>query len=275
VPAIRERWFADDWEFTEGDVMDVEYRSGQMISPPLHGSNAKVANRAGELWRPKLHDPGSFTLELWLGTYQLQAQALWDQLLRAIVQGHRLITWRRVTAAGESRYCEGEVVGAVEPTFIGQSAYRASVTVNVPGAFWRGDTLQSVTSPLTGPATSRDIDLSPFSSSTGPLQDLTIVLTGGLTSPALTDTTERGRGEVLSYAGTIPGGKNLVLGCSDWSEAPSAGWTYQSQALNYTGDRFLTLAATPPGITHSMQLTAAAIDPGAQVTISGYRSYLC
>lgn len=34
MAGIRERWFADGWEFTEGDIRDVEYRTGQLSSPP-------------------------------------------------------------------------------------------------------------------------------------------------------------------------------------------------------------------------------------------------
>lgn len=282
--AIRERWFADDWEFTEGDIRDVEYRAGQLGTPPVRGSNATVANRTGEVWRPKRHEAGTFTLEVWLGTYQRQAQALWDELLRAVVQPHRLVTYRRITAAGETRYCQGEVMAALAPVPIGQSAYRASIEVHVPSGYWRGEALQTVTAPAVAGPAGTVVDLSVFSPSTAPLEELTVRLAGELSGAELTDITDRGRGDTLSYAASIPGGQSLTLDCANWLATPSPGWAamtappsslYNPAAINYSGDRFLNLAATPPGVKHQLLFTADTIGPGAEVTVSGYRSYLC
>jgi hypothetical protein len=275
MAAIRERWYADGWEFTEGDIRDVEYRSGQLISPAKRGGNATVSNRTGEVWRPKKHGPGSFTLEVWLGTYQREAQQLWDELLRAVDSPHRLVTWRRITANGETRTCEGEVTGALEPTAIAQNGYRASIEVNVPAGYWRGDQLVTVASPTDGAAGVREFDLAAFATSTAPLDSLTVRLAGHLVNPRVADITPLGRGDSLTYAGTIPAGKGLTLANGDWTDTPDAGWDYNPAALNYTGDRFLQLAATPPGGVQRLRLTADTIGAGAGVTVSGYRSYLC
>lgn len=275
MPAIRERWFADGWEFTEGNIRDVEYRSGQLGTPAKRGSNAVVNNRAGEVWRPKKDGPGTFTLEVWLGTYQRQAQQLWDELLRAVTPGHRLVTWRRVTADGENRTCLGEVTGSLQPTAIAQAGYRASIEVTVPGSYWRGDQLLSVSSPTTGPATSRELDLSVFSRSTAPLTELRLRLAGDLLNPRLADTTIFGTGDSVLYAGAIPNKQALILNCGDWTATTEGGLVYVGQALNYSGDRFLQLAPTPPGVKHALRLTAERIGAGAGVTVSGYPSYLC
>lgn len=273
--AIRERWFADDWEFTEGDIRDVEYRSGQLGIPAARGSNAAVPNRTGEVWRPKIHGPGTFTLEVWLGTYQRQAQALWDELLRAVVQPHRLVTYRRITAAGETRYCQGEVIGAMAPTSIGQAAYRASIAVDVPAGYWRGEQLQTVTTPLSAGPGGTVVDLSVFSSSTAALEELSYTLTGQLVDPRVADTTARGRGGWLSYTGTVPTGKALTLDAASWQVSGSPGFTPSGQAVDYSGDRFLTLAATPPNGAHRLLVTAGTVGAGAALTVAGYRSYLC
>lgn len=273
--AIRERWFADGWEFTEGDIRDVEYRSGQLGAPAMRGSNAVVANRTGEQWRPKVHGPGSFTLEVWLGTYQRQAQAMWDELLRAVVQPHRLVTWRRITAAGETRFCEGEVTAALQPTYVGQSAYRASIEVSVPRGYWRGDTEFTQATALTGPAGYRDLALTEFATSTAPLEELRLRLDGQLVNPRVQDLTDRGRGEELLYAQTIPNGQALALDCADWSAAGAGGLVPVPAAINYTGDRFLTVAATPPGVVPTLRLAADTIGAAGRLTVSGSRSYLC
>ena len=274
MPAIRERWFADDYELTDGDVMDVEYRDGTLVTPAARGSNVVVNNRTGEQWRPKRHGPCTFTLQVWLGTYQRQAQQLWDDLLAAVVQPHRLVTWRRITAAGESRYCYGEVVGALQPTAIGQAAYRASIDVVVPGGYWRGDQLQVVTVPAGADPAGTVIDLGAFSSSTAMLEELSLTLTGRLVSPQLSDITDRGRGDWVSYNGVVDTGQGLTLNNATWGITGSGGLVPDGGLVNYSGDRFLALAATPPGVKHQLLLTATEIDPGAAVTVSGYRSYL-
>ncbi len=272
---IRERWLADGFEFTNGDYMDVEYRSGQLGVPAARGSNATVANRTGEVWRPKVHEAGAFSLELWFGTYQRQAQALWDDILRAVVQPHRLVTWRRITAAGETRTCAGEVIGALLPTAVGQSAYRASIEVHVPRGYWRGEQTFSVSTPTSGAATSREVDLTPFAASTAAMEELTYRLDGHLVAPKVTDLTALGRGESLSYAATIPAGQALTLSAGDWSATGSGGLAVNTEAINYTGDRYLTVAATPPGTVPRLRLTAGEIGTAGKLTVSGYRSYLC
>lgn len=278
---IRERWFADAYEFTEGNVRDVEYRSGQLGAPAMRGSNATVAQRTGEVWRPKVHEAGSFTLSIWFGTYQRQAQAMWDDILRAVVQPHRLVTWRRITADGETRFCEGEVVNAFEPTAIAQSSYRADLDVRVPAGYWRGDQMFTYSSGATGPdARTRKLLLPGLSKSTATLEKLAITLTGGseaaLSNPVLADTTDRGRGDVLQYNGLIGADQSLALDNETWALTPAGGLALNSAAVQYTGDRFLALAATPPGVTHELTLTSTATIPaGAGVTVSGYRSYLC
>jgi hypothetical protein len=280
VPPIRERWLADGWEFTEGDVRDVEYRDGQLGTPAMRGSNAEVANRTGEVWRPKLHGPGTFTLKVWLGTNQRQAQATWDELLRAVIQPHRLVQWQRVTAAGETRTCWGEVTGALEPTAIGQAAYRAEIQVTVPGGYWRGDQLFSYSTPDTGAAKTRTLDLPGLALSTAALEELVVTFTGGsaaaLVNPVLTDVTDRGRGEVLQYNLSIPAGKALTLDSATWALTGTNGLVPDAESVQYVGERFLTLAATPPNVAHRLTLSSTSTIPaGAGATVSGYRSYLC
>lgn len=271
---IRERWFVDGWEFTQGEVRDVEYRSGQLGTPAMRGENATVVNRTGKQWRPKIHDSGSFTLEVWFGEDQRAAQAAWDEILKAVVQPHRQCTYRRVTAAGESRYCEGEVVGRLEPTAIGQQGYRASIEVGVPRGYWRGDTVFSVSTPLTGPATVREVELTPFAASTAPLEDLILRLDGAVGLPQITDITPYGRGETLLYAMSLADNQAITFNCGDWS-AVGIGVGVNEAAINYSGERFLTVAAPPPGVMPRLQLSGTTLGANGKLTVSGYRSYLC
>ena len=280
--AIRERWFADSFEFTDGDIRDVEYRSGQLGIPAARGSNGTVAQRTGELWRPKVHEAGDFTLEVWFGTYQRQAQAMWDSITKAIVQPHRLVTWRRITASGEIRYCEGEVTAALEPVAIGQNAYRASLEVHVPRGYWRGDTeFTFTTSTLGEPATDaagrkyRDLTLDQLAPSTAALEELVLRVDGQASNPRIVDLTDRGRGEELLYAVNLPADRAIALDCATWETTGHGGHVVVEEAVNYTGERFFTVAAPPPDVIPRLRLVADALGAGAKLTVSGYRSYLC
>jgi hypothetical protein len=279
--AVRERWTVDGYELTEGDIRDVEYRSGQLGTPATRGENATIAHRTGRLWRPKVHDTGAFTLDIWFGTNQRQAQAQWDEILRAVVQPHRLCAWSRVTPSGEVRHCEGEVTAALQPTAIGQSAYRASIEVSVPAGYWRGDRQFTVSTPTTGtPGVDgagrryREVELTPFASSTAPLEALTLQLRGAVSAPTVTDVSGLGRGESLRYGLAIPDQATITLDCGSW-EGRASGTSWEPEVLSYTGHRFLTVAATPPGVTPTLRLSASTMGAGAQLTVSGYRSYLC
>lgn len=272
---IRERWWVDDYEFTQGDIRDVELRDGLLSSPPLRGANVVVPNRTGQLWRPKKYDQGTFTVSLWFGNNQSQAQAQFDNILRAASIGHRLCTWSRITPVGERRYCYGEVVGSLKPTAVGQDAYRATIEVQVPGGLWRGDTLYTaVTPPPAADATSVEVDLVDLAQSTAPLEELVLRLDGYAKNPKIVDLTPRGRGESVQYATTIAKGQSLTLGCADWSATGAGGLTVNPAAINYVGDRFLVVAPDPTGAAPRLQLTADELGPDARLTVSGYRSYL-
>jgi len=278
---IRERWFADSYEFTEGDIRDVEYRAGQLGTPAMRGSNATVAQRTGELWRPKVHEAGDFTLSIWFGTYQRQAQLMWDDIVRAVIAPHRLVTWRRITANGETRTCQGEVTAALQPTAIAQNGYRADLEVHVPSGYWQGEQLLTYASGDTGPDDrTRVLTLPGLATSTAALEALTIRLAGGkdaaLVNPVLTDTTDRGRADVLRYNQLIGAKQSLTLDNDTWALAAGGGLALNSAAVQYTGDRYLALAAAPPGVTQQLTLTSSSpIPAGAGVTVSGYRSFLC
>ncbi len=279
---IRERWSVDGYELTEGAVRDVEYRSGQLGTPALRGDNATVAHRTGTLWRPKVHEAGAFTLEVWFGEDQRTAQAQWDEILRAVVSPHRLCTWSRVTAAGEVRSCAGEVTAALQPTAIGQAAYRAQIEVTVPSGYWRGERMFTASTSTEGsPATGagglryRDVALTGLAPSTAPMEELVLRLDGHLVGPQVLDVTLFGRGERLQYALTIPAGRGLELDCRQWVGTGIGGLTFEAEALSYTGHRYLTVAAAPPGVVPTVRLAASSMGAGARLTVSGYRSYLC
>jgi hypothetical protein len=282
---VRERWFADGYEFTDGDVRDVEYRTGLLGTPEMRGDNGVIPNRTGELWRPKHDGPGSFTLAIWLaGGSQAEAAAAWDTVLRAVRQRRRLVTWQRITPDGETRQCQGEIVGSMQPTALGQIGYRAGLEVRVPAAYWFGTTLFTYSTPTGTGVTQRDLDLPGFAGCTAPLEGLTYKLDGQLVRPKLTDITTFGAGDNVLYDATIADGTSATLDSSTWGITGGGGHVADGQKLTYPAvavpgasqDRFLALEPLhPSATTHRVRLSADTIGTNGKLTVSGYRAYLC
>lgn len=272
----RERWYVDGYEITQGDTLDVEYRTGLLGTPGLRGENPEVANRTGTVWRPKKHGAGSFTLAMWWGDqYQSEAQEKWDELLRAFVASHRLATWTRVTASGETRTCLGEVVAELSPVAIGQQAYRAGIQVGVPDGYWQSQTSYTHSTPTGTGVVTRDLDLTDFVKSTAPNEKLLLTIAGQAVNPKIAEITIDGRAEWVQYNGTIPDGQSMIINCETWALTGTGGFVPDPQKLTYNGDRFFTLGTARPGVTTRVRFSADLIGANGRLTVAGRRSYLC
>ncbi len=270
----RERWLADDWEITQGLVRDVERRDGLYRAAGKRGGNVTIAGQHGDLWRPKKNGPASFVLNVWLGTNsRAEWEVEWDNLLRALTPGHRLVRYRRLLSGGEWREAYGEVLSAVEPAPNGNLLARGSIEVNVPSGRWRG--LTTTSQSLTG--TGR-LSLTAFAGSTAPLDDLTYRITGPITNPRVLDVTDVARGSVgnsLTWTGVIGTGQTLVVDAGAWAVTGEGGLAVPDVGpLSFTGDRFLTLPVAPPGESPAVQLDGSNVGVGAGLAVGGYLSYL-
>ena len=166
----RETIAFDGWELTEGTVRNWEIRDGFDDVAAMVGDNLTVANRSGEVWRPKTLGAGKFTVQLWLaGKTISQAQDAWRTLLRATVRPHRLVRVTRTMASGEVVYCDAEVTGGVSPTHLGQTGYRASITFTVPSGIWRSDVVYEHKTPV-GAKLNQGLYLDNLAPSTAPLE---------------------------------------------------------------------------------------------------------
>ncbi|QKW22295.1 hypothetical protein HUT16_27340 [Kitasatospora sp. NA04385] len=270
-----ERWLVDGYDLTDGLVRDVEYRAGLTATPAVVGANATVPNRIGELWRPKHHGPGKFTLALWLapagGRWQ-DVEAAWEDLLRAVARPHRLLTFERHTAAGQVRRCQGEVLSALTPTPLGQDGMRISLEVNVPSGYWESaDVAFEATAP--GVPLPQDLDLEPFADATAPMEQLAYRITGPITAPTVTDTTD-GTGDSFTYTGQIPAGQALTVDAATWQLTGSGGLVPDPGRLTNTGPAFLRLTPGLPGTAPSVRLTGTNPGPTTQLAVTGRRAYL-
>ncbi|MEV7926096.1 hypothetical protein [Kitasatospora sp. NPDC088779] len=274
----RERWLVDGYDLTDGLVRDVEYRAGLTATPVVVGANATVPNRIGELWRPKHFGPGKFTLALWLapqsGGWQ-DVEAAWEDLLRMVARPHRLLTFERRTAAGQVRRCEGEVLSALTPTPLGQSGMRISLEVTVPAGYWVSADTSTQTS-TAGAAVPQDLALTAFADATAPMEQLAYLITGPITAPTVTDTTDgTGRdGDSFTYTGQIPAGQALTVDAATWQLTGSGGLVPDPGRLTLTGPAVLRLAPGRPGSPPSVRLAGTNTGVNTQLAVTGRRAYL-
>jgi hypothetical protein len=271
----RESWTVDGWTLTQGLVRDLEYRAGLYRTPAAEGADGNVSNRTGRIWRPKTHGPGSFVLAMWIGdAVRSDVEALYDEMLRAVVHPHRLSVYRRTLADGTIRECSGDVIAAIEPSAIGQSAMRMGIEVNVPEGYWRGTYDKIAESSLSLGWSTQDVSLWGFSDSTAPMEHLTFRIDGPIQNPRVGDRTDGVEGEWFQYMGTIPQGQALIVNSSTWAVTGSGGFVPNLAALNYSGRRFLPVVAAPPGAIPKVRITGTGTNNATRLTVTGREAFL-
>lgn len=273
----RERWTVDGYEITEGVVRDVEYRAGLYRTPQVDGTDGEVSNRTGRLWRPKVHGPGSFTLAVWLGsTSRAVWEPAWDELLRAFVHPHRLSTYERTLADGTIRRCQGDVVASIDPQPSGSLMVRAGIEVAVPAGYWEGTVARTAGGAFTVAAASASIDvvLTPYARSTAAMEYLTYRITGPGASVRVADWTDGVEGDFLLYAATVAAGQVLVINSGTWAVTGEGGLVPNQAALQYSGRRFLPVAAARPGQTPKVRITASNVTTATRLDVLGRDAYL-
>jgi hypothetical protein len=274
---MREFWTADGWTITEGLVRDVEYRAGLYKTPGAVGEDADVSNRTGNLWRPKVHGPGSFVLNIWLGSNdRATVEAYYDEVQRALVHPWRQTLFERGLANGTVRRCLGDVVAALEPQPSGQSLMRMSIEVNVPAAYWDGTVDRNAGIAMPGAAANGSVDLAltPFAASTAPMEKLTYKVTGPIDNPTVTDRTDFANGEWLWYAGSIPAGQSLVVNSDTWQVTGLGGFVPNVAALNFSDRRFLWVPSARPGAVPTVRLTGSNVTAATRLDVSGREAFL-
>ena len=270
-----EQIFFDGWELTEGTVRNWEVRDGMDGVAAMVGDNLTVANRSGEVWRPKTMGPGRFQLSVWLyGNTRQQANDAWRTLLRAVYRTHRLITVKRRMPGGESVVCAAELVGSIEPTHLGMQGYRATLTFNVPSGYWCSETFYAHET-AAGATLPKALYLNDLAPSTGPLEHLSYTIWGPITNPTLTDNTDGGTGDTINYKGTIPNGGWIRYNATNWSIDKGFSAGYSLSNVNPTGRRLMTITAARPNDVPSVLLTGTGGGAATKLRVYGQRIYLC
>ena len=222
-------------------------------------------------------------LKLWWGDGVTQDAAFkqYEQILRACARPHVLTRYVRTLADGTSRYADGELTAAVQPTALGQGGYRATLEVSVPDSYWFSttDMAQEFTAPNTagGSAVALQAALTDFERSTAPLERLTYFVDGGINTPrliALTDDIQRG---TFQYAGSILSGQRLIVDSDTWGVSGDGSGTISINqgAVSYTDGRLLSIPPALPGEDPKVLLVGTYLAGTVRLTVQGRLAFQC
>lgn len=271
---MRERWFADGYELTQGVVRDVAARDGLYTTPGLTGANVEVAGRDGEDWVPKAYGPGSFALNLWLGAdSRTELEAAYDALLLRVSRRHALVRWERHRASGLVQECYGEVVNAITPSQgRAQTMMRLGLEVRVPSGFWQDTTVQDTgLIDLSTVSFPRDQPLPAFRGATAPMGGLVATVTGPVDGLRLVAPET---GEWAAFTGALLDGQDVTID-SATSTVTVPGDTPDNLArFTYSGSRFITVYPRPDGTAPLLRVEAVSAGAGASLRLQGRRQYL-
>lgn len=272
-----EQWLADGYDITQGDLRNVEYRSGLYTTPAAVGENRNIPGLTGARWRRKTHGQGGFVLNVWVrGVSQSAAYAAYEELLAATVHTSRLVRFTRVMADNvTSRYADGEVVDSVAPVALGQRAYRMGLAVRIPGAYFFDTNLLTSTTTLTGLTPgpfAQIITLTAFGGATAPMELLTYEVRGGLSNFTLTASTNGVDTSRFTYGTSVAAGNILQLNSATWTIEGSVAPV--EAAVTYTHGRFLVLPPARPGQFPRITISGTYASGVPSLTVTGRRAYL-
>lgn len=273
--ADRERWYFDGWELTVGGgIRDWESRDGTDVVGAFVGDNHTVANRSGEMWRPKTMGPGEFTINVWVaGADRATALKNYRELIRAVARPYRMIRVARWLTDGERIFCDAELVGGIKPTMLGERGFKASMQFKVPGGVWQSDAWFTHRT-ASGSSLPKTLALTDLEPSTAPMEVLKYTIKGPITNPKLVDMTPGGFADTVVYQGTVPSGQSLVIDAGTWGTAGST-FTVNAAALIPTGRRLMTISHAQPGDVPTVQLQGSGGGSTTQLVVEGRRNYLC
>lgn len=268
-----ERWLFDGWELTERVARDWASRDGASDTAAYVGVNAAVPNRRGEIWRRKLPGAVPVVLDVWLaGTTRTEVDDAYRTLIRAVRRGHRLVTVERYMASGEVLTADVELVGQIQPVWLGQRGWRATLTLSVPAGVWKGKTVytEQTTAGSTLPKT---LALTSFEPSTETIDDLVFTVSGPITNPSIYDRTDGVDGDWVQWIGTLSSTQTIIFNSGTWSVSGTGGLVPSQLSVRMSAGRLLPVPAGRPGSTPTVQLRGTGGGTQTRLTVSGSRSY--
>jgi len=289
--ALTEGWYVDGarldrWaQVTDDNGVTIENRDGWDDVPGLRGEDTTLLGVHGTSWRRKRYGPGKKTLTLavngtgagghvapvtGLERRAASEQAL-DELLRAFAPRHRLLQVERVHADGSRRVAGCEVVSALAPKPIGDTAYRLSVELSVPGSFWEDtDPVTHRVDYDTSTGGEQTMEVYSLAGQTAPCSDAVVTVTGPCSTVSVYDE-ETGSG--FAYASALSGAESLVVDSGAWTAVVGA--TSVITSLVLTDQVIIELAPAPaPNRGPSVLVATTGASDGFSVAFETHRKWL-
>lgn len=206
-----------------------------------------------------------------------------DHLLGIFSTRHRLLDVREVVdASGTVRQADMKRLDSIAPTVEVGNHARFTVTLSLPGVFWRSPDALDWVGPA-GSLAAQTIDT--LTGSTAPIQDAVFLVKGPITNPAIRDTTT---GWSVRLNGPVAAGQAWRVNTATWSTRVgaltlgSADTAGTDQTANTEADtpsgRFLDLTpAYYPGVNQRRLLagvTGSGATTATQLSIRARKAYL-
>lgn len=135
----RESLVINTLDLMDGQDWDVDEFT--INTPATVGENPTVPGRAGSIFRPKKHGPGSFTVSMWVGNPEWTRQQVWVQweaIVAAVSVPGSLSTVTWTLSDGSVRTCQAALIGQIQPARIGTKGWRTQLEFTVPASYWTG-----------------------------------------------------------------------------------------------------------------------------------------
>lgn len=271
----RERWWADGYELTDGFLRDVEVRDG-LMTPAGGNSNVQDVSAIGRHGVldgiRRTYGAGSFVVQMWLLDTRF-TDAEWQTLLRAVMPQHRLVHWERMLPDGTMRETWGRCPQAPTPTSLGRQGVRVSLEIAVPRAFWQDEVI-TTDATAAGAALPQVLPLASKAGASAPMADLQFTITGPVTNPLITCTSDPTVNDQLGFVGVVPAGASLTVDAGTWTVTAVGMPVPTLDAFTWTGYRLLEVPPAIPGQVPTVQLDGSGGGAGTKLSVAGRAKYL-
>lgn len=271
---VRERYWIDGWELTDGYYRDVEVRDGMGNSTPpsTQASDVYIVGRHGILDPVRLTaDAGAFALQMWvLENRWSAADADYQLLLRAAGQYARSSHHLYTRGDGSQVECQARLTDAIEPVPLGQLGMRLQCGFKIPSAFWQD---VQYTTDTTAPG-SLSLPLASKALASAPMTDLVYTVTGPITNPKVAVVTALDTfGDYFQFNGIIPGGASLTVQAGTWTITASGMAAPTLDTVLWTGNNLLEVAPAPPGSVPTLALSGSGTTSSTRLSVAGHAKY--
>lgn len=224
--------------------------------PGIRATNVTIPGRSGVLWdTDDPYDTNSFQIGLYVfgnGATENEITASIERNLESLFfllsQPPLRLTYQ--WSEEEYRVADARVISASNPVFLpGRDAATIDVIFDIPGVFWRDafPSNFSTTVNTSNPLSFKSFDVFPLQGSTGPIEDLELILSGPfedvdivagpLTPAGKFDPTIATR---LSHSGTVNNTQSMYIDCGAmraWRQgAANPTWEQVTRAYDKSGD---------------------------------------